>query len=280
MEDTHATSKDKGGSNMNAGNTQADAVNYYKLLNITPDATRMEIRDAYLRVKSAFNSENQAMYSIMSEDEARTHLATIDQAYLTLEDETSRERYDRRLKSQVAGSVVKRHVGPAPSYTNSHGGSHVNSYNNSHSGRSHSQFSGGSSMDLLAATMGEGDGFNHPTTIRQVPVIRVTAQKSSAPDFKEALTQMIGDADKGDGDLLRRIREACGVTMEEMQERTKILADYIRGIEENRFDRLPPIVYVRGFIRSYLKYLAIPDPERFAVAYALRMEEWRSSARN
>lgn len=269
MEDTHATTKGKGGSNMNAGNTQADAVNYYKLLNITPDATRMEIRDAYLRVKSAFNSENQAMYSIMSEDEARSHLAMIDQAYLTLEDETSRERYDRRLKSQVAGSVVKRHVGP------------TSAYNNSHTGRSYnSQFAGGSSMDLLAATMGEADGFNHPTTIRQVPVIRVTAQKSSAPDFKEALNEMLLDADKGDGDLLRKIREACGVTIEEMQERTKILGDYIRGLEENRFDRLPPIVYVRGFIRSYLKYLAIPDPERFAVAYALRMEEWRSSARN
>ena len=89
----------------------------------------------------------------------------------------------------------------------------------------------------------------------------------------------MADAETGDGDLLRKLREACGVSVEELQERTKILADYIRGIEENRFDRLPPPVYVRGFIRSFLKYLGVPNSDRFAKAYADRFDVWKSTAK-
>jgi cytoskeletal protein RodZ len=84
------------------------------------------------------------------------------------------------------------------------------------------------------------------------------------------------DGDIGDGSILVRLREVAGVSQQEIQERTKISLEYIRGMENNRFDRLPQVVYVKGFMRSYLRYLNVPGLEKIVTAYAARLEAWQA----
>lgn len=244
--------------------TGSDAVqNFYRILNITQDASRMEIRDAYMRLKSAYSSDNQALYSLFDENETKKTIELIDQAYLTLEDDKAREDYDRKLKTAMASSARKKQLQQQEAKTSAAASLH--------------------NQDLFAAEFqaatrersSEVQSSTPPT-----PVIRATAQRSSDSEVQQTLTTILVDADTGDGDLLRKLREACGVSVEELQERTKILADYIRGIEENRFDRLPPAVYVRGFIRSFLKYLSVANPDRYAKAYADRLELWKNTTKS
>jgi cytoskeletal protein RodZ len=71
------------------------------------------------------------------------------------------------------------------------------------------------------------------------------------------------------GKLLREVREALGVELREISERTKISAGYLSAIEEERFDKLPAPVYVRGFLVEYCKLLGL-DVARVLETYFQR----------
>jgi cytoskeletal protein RodZ len=80
----------------------------------------------------------------------------------------------------------------------------------------------------------------------------------------------------GDGSILVALRETARVTHQEIQERTKISLEYIRSIEANQFDRLPRVVYVKGFLRSYLRYLNVPNADKIITSYVARLEAYQA----
>ena len=53
---------------------------------------------------------------------------------------------------------------------------------------------------------------------------------------------------------------------------TKINEMYLRFIEANHYDDLPALVYVRGFLKEYAKYVHL-DPKLVADTYLGRMKE-------
>jgi flagellar biosynthesis protein FlhG len=62
------------------------------------------------------------------------------------------------------------------------------------------------------------------------------------------------------GRLLREVREALGIELREISERTKIGISYLSAIEDELFDKLPAPVYVRGFLVEYVKMLGLDLP--------------------
>ncbi len=61
------------------------------------------------------------------------------------------------------------------------------------------------------------------------------------------------------GHFLRVRREAAGMSVREVAERTKISPMKIIQIEEERYTQLPAPVYLRGFIVAYCRALGLPD---------------------
>ncbi|HHW60373.1 MAG TPA: helix-turn-helix domain-containing protein [Syntrophomonadaceae bacterium] len=66
----------------------------------------------------------------------------------------------------------------------------------------------------------------------------------------------------GFGDALREEREKQGLTLEQVEEATKIRKIYINALEQEEFDILPPRVYASGFVKRYATFLSL-DPEPF-----------------
>ncbi|MCA1009301.1 helix-turn-helix domain-containing protein [Halobacillus halophilus] len=62
------------------------------------------------------------------------------------------------------------------------------------------------------------------------------------------------------GARLRNARESKGLSLEQVQETTKIKTRYLHAIEENDFSVLPGKFYTRAFIREYASAVGI-DPE-------------------
>src|SRR5512139_1960954 len=62
------------------------------------------------------------------------------------------------------------------------------------------------------------------------------------------------------GEYLKSLREEKGKTLEQIAESTKIAVANLQSLERDRYDFLPPRVFVKGFIRSYLQELGL-NPE-------------------
>ncbi|MDI3299048.1 MAG: DUF4115 domain-containing protein [Bacillota bacterium] len=68
------------------------------------------------------------------------------------------------------------------------------------------------------------------------------------------------------GSILRRRREEMGLSLEEVQARTKIRIRYLDAIERGDYELLPGEVYVRGFLRAYAEALEL-DPRPLLEQY-------------
>ena len=79
------------------------------------------------------------------------------------------------------------------------------------------------------------------------------------------------------GPLLRQIREAVGVELREIAERSKIGMAYLQALEGEVFQKLPAPVYVRGFLAEYARALGL-DAERVKQTYLARYRAARPQA--
>ena len=63
------------------------------------------------------------------------------------------------------------------------------------------------------------------------------------------------------GLMLKREREARGLTLNELARVTRIPESTLEAIENNDFDSQPAEVFTRGFLRNYARQLSIPTSE-------------------
>lgn len=77
---------------------------------------------------------------------------------------------------------------------------------------------------------------------------------------------IVGDGTRYTGDVLRRAREARGITLQQLCEKTKITRHHLENLEADRFDRLPAVVYLRGILMALAKELRL-DGQKVARSY-------------
>jgi cytoskeletal protein RodZ len=78
------------------------------------------------------------------------------------------------------------------------------------------------------------------------------------------------------GPWLRRQREMREITLREISDATKISLRYLQALEDERFDLLPAMVFAKGFLRQYARYVGLDQDEvvnRFLVAHQGEEEE-------
>ena len=246
----------KAEKNANVGRTDqlAAPLNYYRILDVDAGATRMEIRESYLRLKSTYTTGSAALYSLVSEEEAQEQLALAEEAFRILNDDVARHEFDKKSglgkKRELREPQNHRPIAALGDFVN----------------ESQAHWS----------TPSENAGTVH-TARSALPIIKLKASRAGSEDMKRRMQELLDASDPGDGDLFRRLRELCEVTEDEMQERTKICVAYIKAIESNRFEKLPQAVYVKGFLRSYFRYLSVPDAEKLVAAFSARLLDWQAN---
>ncbi len=73
-------------------------------------------------------------------------------------------------------------------------------------------------------------------------------------------------AGKSIGKYLKEAREKAAISHEQLYEKTKLRVSVIEDLEEERWDRLPSRVFVKGFIKSYAAAVGL-DPEDALAVY-------------
>ena len=78
------------------------------------------------------------------------------------------------------------------------------------------------------------------------------------------------------GQLLREAREQKGVSLEQVEEATRIRQKFLQALEEGNYGALPAEAYVTGFLRTYAVYLEL-DPEEMIALYEGREDEGKAA---
>lgn len=92
-------------------------------------------------------------------------------------------------------------------------------------------------------------------------------QRSRIPTF-----EVIG------GEALKMIREVLGIELEEISFLSGVPLKHLTNIELERYDLLPPDVYVKTFLKKYAAQLSL-DSTKVAVDYFKRMDDFKSGIR-
>lgn len=80
----------------------------------------------------------------------------------------------------------------------------------------------------------------------------------------------IPEATSWSGEVLRQIREARGISLQQLSERTKVTRHHIENIEADRYTALPAAVYLRGILLSLARELRL-DGQKVSRSYLERM---------
>ncbi len=213
---------------------------HYDLLEVAPWATQSEIAEAYHRARAAFAPDSLATYTLFSPEEAQLMLARMETAFLELSDVHERERYDHGLASGARGEDR-----PAPDPLQN-------------------------LPDTSATTLRLEEGA--PRSDGEPPRAVPGAAPQDTPVITRGLVNdILADTDQCDGQAILRLREARGVTLDEINLSTKISLMNLRFIEEDKLAALPAPVYLRGYLKQIAQYLNV-DADWVVTGYMARFE--------
>lgn len=67
------------------------------------------------------------------------------------------------------------------------------------------------------------------------------------------------------GQRLSDERRSRGLSISEVSSSTKIKEEFLNAIEKGEYHRLPSTSYAQGFVRSYIRFLELPERDTFAL---------------
>jgi DnaJ-class molecular chaperone len=74
------------------------------------------------------------------------------------------------------------------------------------------------------------------------------------------------------GKTLKQVRERMGIELDAISKETRISIKILESIEEEVFEKLPALVYLKGFLKNYAQSLGL-DPRKVIEEYLHSLEE-------
>jgi len=235
----------------------------YEILEVPPDAPAPAIEAAYERVSALYAPGSLATYTLMTTEEAALLTSRIEDAKRTLLDPDARSRYDASLGGPQAGEVRATANGTNGAATPPFGAlppvipavqppSAEPCF----------------VADARAPSAPEPLVVAPPATPGPIRLDREIAAPAASPPPSAPAQEAVPIPEDAawTGEALRRVREARGVTVPQIAERTKVTRHHIENIEAERFSALPAPVYLRGILLSLARELRL-DGQKVARAY-------------
>jgi curved DNA-binding protein CbpA len=233
---------------------------YYELLEVAPGASAEEIRAAYEKANEMYAPDSVAIYSLADPAQAEELLGLIKRAFQTLSDPDLRRGYDRAIGLTSAE--------PPPPTFRSRGEPVAQAVHSTH-------------PDVPVAYVPEtsADRPRPGLKLEQAPQLaqeeaiasaeaalaKVSATTRSTRETKPKPPEISPDAEFN-GELLRRVREGKGLSLQQIAERTRITKIHLENVEADRYAALPAHVYLRGILMNLARELGL-DPLKVAKGY-------------
>ncbi len=205
-------------------------MNYYEVLEVPVNASFFEIRHAYKEALSVYGEDSLSTYSLFSEAERDTLLKKIEEAFQTLMDEKKRSDYNNQLVKDGA-------VDP---------GDLLRDQNKN-------------SIPIFLAH----NALDKNSFFKKV-------KKKIGESSIQNLSREILETELISGQDLKKLRQAIGIQLEDIFEVARISISILKAIENDEFQNLPSLIYLRNFLKSYAEILHL-DPEKVADSYIINI---------
>jgi len=208
--------------------------NYYEILELTPGASIDEIHTAYQRSLNTYNSDNSAMYSLLTDDECKEIVNKIEEAYSVIGELDKKIQYDKAKGFDQNNPMQRESFKPKNDFAYQE---------------------------------------KNPVK-ESAEVTRTFAKSKFGLTFEtnNEFEKEIENCTSFTGDFLRTIREYKNVSIIRMSDLTKVSKTHIKHIEEDQIEKLPADVYTRGFVYQYAKCLKL-NPELVSKSYIEHTKE-------
>jgi curved DNA-binding protein CbpA len=212
--------------------------NYYELLDISPQASSQEVRNAYDQAINIFSADSISTYSLLSQKERELILERLVNAYKTLANSLLRAEYNKLLVEK--GELSPEEIGVLP-------------------------------LDETNAADGKLSEVTVGSLVQGVDTEESESKPSASNlDLFDINTTVTGKS-------IQEMRVARDISIEEINRKTNIPKKTLKDIEEERFEDLPALVYLKGFLKAYAKILDADEAQMMG-GYVRRFLEWKATS--
>ena len=275
----------------------------YEILEVPDDAPSAEIERAYERVRSIYEPGALATYTLMAPDEAADLGRRIEEARTVLLDPVARAGYDARLASGTplpragrtddstptvsatappgfqqpgprqpppAAALLEVSIRDLPAATPPPFAAPVPEP----APEAAAPPAGPEAVPAALPAAAVADASAPPPTSppfaamgERPPEAAPAAGAAPPPAPRQAEKPVVlPDNLRWSGEQIRKAREARGLTIAQLAERTRITRHHIENVEADRFEKLPAAVYLRGIVMSLARELRL-DGQKVARSY-------------
>jgi Helix-turn-helix domain len=269
----------------------------YEILEVPFDAAPSAIEAAIERAHALFGPGSLVAYTLMTPEDASLLMRRIEEAKRTLLDPEARNRYDDALTAPppapgstngvtappfaAAPPVVPAlpEPEPQPEPQRAPEPEPRPDAREPSAERRLDAPDAARAEDVAEAVPVDSPAPTLPTPPAPIRLEREIAPASPPPSAAPPATAVEIPLPEGalwTGEALRKVREARGITIGQIAERTKVTRHHVENIEGERFAALPAPVYLRGILLAMARELRL-DGQKVARAY---LERAGSAARD
>ena len=220
--------------------------NYYDVLDIPEDSDPDEIHKGYLRTRNAYSQDGVVLYGLIGQEGCKEALELIEEAYGILSHPRKRMAYDK-------ARGLNKNLKTKYSYT----------------GVQYGELHTGSSIEENSPNINSAQ-----TSTSENSITKIMAHERFGLEFEPdaQFEKEIEGITEWTGAWLKKVREYKCVSIPRLADMTKISKIYLRAIEQEDFETLPPTAYIRGFVYQYSKCLKL-NPDLICSSYLYRVKK-------
>ncbi len=209
-----------------------DRQNHYEVLDIPPNATPFEIRQAYKAALQIYQASSLASYSFFSDEERGRILSRLEEAYLTLMNNEARAEYDGLLVTR--GEIARSEIAEGPPFRKAQ------------------------PKPVPVIVMKDYKDSRAPDPADPVK-----------PPAANPVVAGIMEQDVLTGADLKRLRTELGISLKEIAGLTRVRIGLLHAIEEDQFDQVSSRLHLESFLKAYAHCLHL-DAEKVVSRYMKR----------
>lgn len=204
--------------------------NYYEILEVSTQATQHDILLAYQKAKLTYSDSNMAIRSAFSGEELNELKKLVDEAFLVLSNQNYRHVYEQRLNSKSYSESDITFNG-IKDYT----------------------------QDISPTNTVEKLIQKHSSMSQKAEPEVVAEVQALTPTIDETFEQEMHTQTEWSGDFLKKVREYKKISIDKLQESTKVNPWYLKALETMDVKNLPATVFVRGYVIQMAKELGLNE---------------------